>query len=295
MKRLLDESTDELTRSLLAAGVEHRPPSGNKGQVIVALGAGSALGLFSSNAFAWLGTTAGKVTAAGAAVGVAGAVFAVAPHWADDSGALAQLHRAQLHQAQLHQAQASARAEAAQPLAALPSAEAMSGTAQRSVSPAVAPSAASAGVVDDTAEQRVAGSRSGEARVPREGRASSKLARSSERRKKAAGKRKAVTSAPSELRGEAEGEEPAAAGALAAAGQPEPAIEGTSASSSPALDAVQLDSEVRLVDDMHSAARRHDRVALGRFVELYRESFPDGQLKKEVAEFAARLERSDAP
>src|SRR5262245_16832015 len=79
MKRLLDESTDELTRSLLQAGVDHRPAPDNKRQLLVALGAGSALGLFSSNAFAWLGTTAGKVTAAGVAVGVAGAVLVAGP------------------------------------------------------------------------------------------------------------------------------------------------------------------------------------------------------------------------
>jgi hypothetical protein len=54
----------------------------------------------------------------------------------------------------------------------------------------------------------------------------------------------------------------------------------------------QLDAEVRLVDDMHWAARRNDREALGRYLAQYRSSFPEGQLKKEVAEFAARLERS---
>ena len=63
MKRLVDETTDELARSLLEAGIEHRPPPGNKAQVIVALGAGGALSMLSSNAFAWLSTTAGKVTA----------------------------------------------------------------------------------------------------------------------------------------------------------------------------------------------------------------------------------------
>jgi hypothetical protein len=53
-----------------------------------------------------------------------------------------------------------------------------------------------------------------------------------------------------------------------------------------------LDAEVRLVDDMHSAVRRNDDEALARFVERYRLTFPDGQLKKEVAEFAARLSPS---
>jgi hypothetical protein len=76
---------------------------------------------------------------------------------------------------------------------------------------------------------------------------------------------------------------------LAAAGAGSPALEMA------APEASALDTEVRLVDDMHGAARRNDREALARYVEVYRESFPEGQLKKEVAEFAARLERSGAP
>jgi hypothetical protein len=56
-----------------------------------------------------------------------------------------------------------------------------------------------------------------------------------------------------------------------------------------------LNSEVRLVDDMHWAARRNDREALGRFLEAYRLQFPNGQLEKEVSEFAARLERPLKP
>ena len=57
------------------------------------------------------------------------------------------------------------------------------------------------------------------------------------------------------------------------------------------VDRSRLDAEVRLVDDMHWAARSNDREALGRFLETYRLTFPDGELKKEVAEFAERLER----
>jgi hypothetical protein len=75
MKKLLDESTDDLTRSLLQAGIEHRPPAGAKAQLILALGAGGAVGLFSSNAFAWLGTTAGKLTVLSMTLAVAGAVY----------------------------------------------------------------------------------------------------------------------------------------------------------------------------------------------------------------------------
>ena len=80
MKKLLDETTDELTRELLLAGVEHRPPPGNKAQLIVALGAGSALGLFSSKALAWFGTSAGKLTVLGVTLSVAGVVYSVTPH-----------------------------------------------------------------------------------------------------------------------------------------------------------------------------------------------------------------------
>jgi hypothetical protein len=70
------------------------------------------------------------------------------------------------------------------------------------------------------------------------------------------------------------------------AGTPQAAVLDATGAANPSLD-----SEVKLVDDMHWAARRNDREALGRFLETYRVSFPDGQLKREVAEFAARLER----
>src|SRR5215510_2590396 len=79
MKKLVDETTDDLARSLLIAGIEHRPPAGNKAQLLVALGAGGAVGLFSAKAFGWMGTGAGKVTLVSMALGVAGAVYGVAP------------------------------------------------------------------------------------------------------------------------------------------------------------------------------------------------------------------------
>jgi hypothetical protein len=97
--------------------------------------------------------------------------------------------------------------------------------------------------------------------------------------RKALAKEQVVASKPSELRRD----EPLQAAEAPPAG----ALDGL-----PAAPA-DLDSEVRLVDDMHGAARRNDREALGRFVDRYRTTFPDGQLKKEVAEFAARLERAD--
>jgi len=62
-----------------------------------------------------------------------------------------------------------------------------------------------------------------------------------------------------------------------------------------AAERASLDAEVRMVDDMHWAARRNDRAALGRLVAAYRSAFPNGQLEAEVGEFAARLERSDTP
>jgi hypothetical protein len=34
MKKLVDETTDDLARSLLIAGIEHRPPTGNKAQLL---------------------------------------------------------------------------------------------------------------------------------------------------------------------------------------------------------------------------------------------------------------------
>ena len=60
-------------------------------------------------------------------------------------------------------------------------------------------------------------------------------------------------------------------------------------------ESASLDAEVRLVDDMHWAARRNDRAALARFVAAYHASFPDGQLEEEVSAFEARLARPTAP
>lgn len=79
MKKLLDEATDDLTRALLEAGVAHRPPAGNRRKVMLALAAGSVLGLSSSKAVAWLGTGAGKMTLAGVTLAVAGSIYASTP------------------------------------------------------------------------------------------------------------------------------------------------------------------------------------------------------------------------
>jgi hypothetical protein len=77
MKRLLEESTDELERELLEAGAEHRPPARNQAKLLVALGVGGALGFLGSKASAWLWTTAGKLTLLSVALCTVGAIYAV--------------------------------------------------------------------------------------------------------------------------------------------------------------------------------------------------------------------------
>lgn len=71
MKRLLDDPTDEVTRLLIRAGVDHQPPRDGKLRLVAALGVGGAFSLLSSEVFAWLGTSAGKATLAVAALGAA--------------------------------------------------------------------------------------------------------------------------------------------------------------------------------------------------------------------------------
>lgn len=71
MKRLLDDPTDEVTRLLIRAGVDHQPPRAAKARLVATLGMGSAVGLLSSKVFAWLSTGAGKATLGMAAVSVA--------------------------------------------------------------------------------------------------------------------------------------------------------------------------------------------------------------------------------
>ncbi len=244
MKKLLHETTDDLTRELLLAGVEHRPPPGNKAQLIVALGAGSALGLFSSNALAWFGTSAGKLTVLSVTLGVAGAVYVVAPIWAAGDGAAG-----------------------GSSLRATDGARASASSSTHGSVPGVAPSPALSGAASS-------------------GAASSGLLPNG----------------------------PAADGPAPSAGLPDPVLGGESVppkreprrdgplpavATPPAVGALgdkrvdrsRLDAEVRLVDDMHWAARSNDREALGRFLEIYRLTFPDGELKKEVSQFALRLER----
>jgi hypothetical protein len=224
MKKLLDESTDDLTRSLLQAGIEHRPPAGAKAQLILALGAGSAVGLFSSNAFAWLGTSAGKLTLLSVTLAVAGAVYV------------------------------SVAASGEEELA-LNASSAPEGPAPLSAPPAVDPAEGPPGTVQGPEEEEVAASPTGTRRaVSNRGKSSAKP----ERRK---------------------------SGALpAAASEPLDAAQQVA-------ERARLDAEVKLVDDMHGAARHKDHVALKRLLDIYRTTFPDGQLRQEVAEFAMSVER----
>jgi hypothetical protein len=249
MKRLVDESTDELTRSLLTAGIEHHPPPSNQGRVLVALGAGTAFGLLSSNAFAWLGTTAGKVTAVSVvAVGVAGAVFSVAPTVEERMAAGSRVT-------------APLRAAAEE-------------------TPSTPPAS-----VDDLAKTEVAYSDANDSSEPTvatrnaEAVAEVEPDRASERRPAAKARKHERRATRLKKRSAPKAAAPAASAEVA-----EATTEGPS-----------LDAEVRMVDDMHWAARRNDRAALERLVAAYRSSFPNGQLEAEVGEFAARLEREDTP
>jgi hypothetical protein len=284
MKRLVDETTDELARSLLQAGIEHYPPPGNKAQVIVALGAGGALGMMSSNAFAWLSTTAGKVTAVGVAVGVAGAVWVAVPPAGEARSNATALNAA------ASTAEGTAQLRAAAPDGDAAHSQPVVG-AGRSVASVTGPEATAAaansehpGVAHDVDAMGSAPATAGADRAT----ASERQERSSRRERgarklgrKSAAQENGVASKQSELRRDG----PLSAVATPPAGG---ALDG------PSADQDALDTEVRLVDEMHSAVRRNDREALGRVVDRYRAHFPEGQLKQEVAELAAQFERPNA-
>jgi len=307
MKRLMDDSTDELVRSLLAAGIEHRPPPGNKARVIMALGAGGAAGLFSSNAFAWLSTTAGKVTAVGVAVSVAGAVWVAVPS--------AQQARSG------HAARSIATPSATDPLGGAASAGAMGESASATASPVgrdvtgsgVVGSGAENGGRDSAANDSGEGVRLADARAAgadardseptasatadadERGATSARRERGARKASRKASSKAALSRAALAKAGSKEKTVGVQAGAetLPAGGALDWSAPEQAALDAVALDAAALDAEVKLVDDMHWAARRNDRAALGRFIEQYRATFPEGQLKNEVAEFAARVDRAD--
>jgi hypothetical protein len=268
MKKLLNETTDDLTRALLVAGIEHRPPAGNQGKLIMALGAGGAVGLFSSNAVAWLGTTAGKASLLGVALGVAGAVYAVVP-WSGTGvrdGDVSALHASLPAHGNVG---ASRTPPVAAPDGVDPSASGSSTGPGKTAPGDAEPNGAQPGVVGSPGDD-VSRTDSLDERAP--------AAPTPQGRARARRERDRVSPITSEPRRDG----------------PQPAV-----SAPPAVGALSetlnressLDSEVRLVDEMHWAARHNDREALSRFVETYRLNFPDGQLRKEVSEFAARLER----
>lgn len=62
MKRLVDSSTSDLSKSLLRAGIEHQAPAQGRMKLLVALGVGGGLTLATSKALAWLATSSGKLT-----------------------------------------------------------------------------------------------------------------------------------------------------------------------------------------------------------------------------------------
>jgi hypothetical protein len=301
MKRLVDESTDELTRSLLVAGIEHRPPQRNKATVIVALGAGGALGLFSSNALAWLGTTAGKVTAVGAAVGIAGAVFVAVPALQGDSGPRAGA-TASRGAPPIATAPGAAEHDMDAPEKARPEPGNVGAPRQAGTSEGPSPlderrdgplydgplydgqlGEAAGGNNEANAQLAVAGE------VVEGGSVAGSVDRKGVDRKGARSSARSTSKKPHRAGASRSGKRLAAGGRASEAPKADEAVARTSAEKD------RLDAEVRLIDDMHWAARRNDRAALARSVQTYRETFPDGQLKAEAAEFAARLERSDAP
>lgn len=257
MKKLLDENTDELTRALLEAGRAHRPPATSQAKLLLALGLGSSVGLLSSKAFAWLSTTSGKLTVLGVGVvgvGVAGALYA-----GDEPRSAGEIAA---HVARLEAGSSSADAALSQPAvpAAVPSAE-LSKFVPAHV--ADAPSRPGRGPVAGLPAVN-----EGPARRANAPAASESPHRTARVRKGSAVRRDDVRAA-----------------ALPPADSPRV--------DSPGVDPAQpsgpgLESELQLVDAMRGAAQRNDTRALRGLLESYRGSFPDGQLRAEVAELAQR-------
>jgi hypothetical protein len=71
VKRLLDEPTDDLTRDLLGAARAHRPGSDAKARLLLSLGVGGGVSLWSAKAHAWLTTSVAKATLGSAVLGSA--------------------------------------------------------------------------------------------------------------------------------------------------------------------------------------------------------------------------------
>jgi len=266
MKKLLDESSDDLTRALLEAGRSQRPPAGNQAKLLLALGAGGGVGLFSSKAFAWLSTSAGKVTLASVTLGgvvLAGAAYLAVPSQPERL-------EARLTPAALSEPVGSPPAEAAPP----------SSVPARADAPAVA---ATSSATSSSGAMSVPARR---AHAPA---ASEWRRRTAEQRGRIATRRdiadrqvraQRAAAAPTETETEL-------AGPLPAAPAPPPAV-GALESEKTAELAPGLDSEIQLVDAMRGAAQRNDTTALRRLLDAYRGQFPDGQLRQEVSELALR-------
>lgn len=263
MKKLLDENTDELTRALLEAGRAHRPPATNQAKLLLALGVGSSVGLLSSKAFAWLGTTSGKLTVLGVGVvGVAGALYAGSPDSAD-----VPAERVARSEAQLSPAPA---AQAGAPAAALPPAELSkfvpAHVADAPSRPGRDPVAGLPAVNEGPARRENAPAASESPHRTARVRKGSAVRRDDVRERRAARQAAAQVGSPSQ---------PVAALPQADAPAAQPRAPG-------------LESELQLVDAMRGAAQRNDTRALRGLLESYRGSFPEGQLRAEVAELALR-------
>ena len=269
MKKLLDETTDDLTRALLEAGRSQRPPGANQAKVLVALGVGAGVGLFSAKAFAWLGTSAGKLTLLGVGLGIAGSVWVALPsseparveaHLSPAPPPEAPSPEARPPEARPLQAPSS---PVPAPVAAAPSDPGGSSLAGSELSNAVPARHASAPVAIEW-RRRAAGDRK----------------RSATRRDDAAQRREAN---PEDPLSAASASPPAAGAALASA-----AVASEAALAASEARTSGLESEIQLVDAMRGAAQRNDTAALRHLVESYRGTFPEGQLRQEVSELALR-------
>ncbi|MEY2929360.1 MAG: hypothetical protein RL033_109 [Pseudomonadota bacterium] len=271
MKKLLDDNTDDLTRALLEAGRSHRPPAANRGKLLLALGVSSGVALLSSKAFAWLGTSTGKLTVLG--VGVAGMLYGALPSSEGVERSEARLSPAT---SDAVPALASARPVAA-PSASLVAAPSASLAAAPS---ALAPTVVPAHVADAPSplgRDPVAGLpavNEGSARREDAPAASESPHRTAKARKGSGARRDDVR----------DRREASRAGALPEASPPPV---GSTVEASEAY-APGLESEIQLVDAMRGAAQRNDAHALRGLVASYRDSFPAGQLRAEVAELALR-------
>lgn len=248
MKKLLDDNTDDLTRALLEAGRSHRPPATNRAKLLLALGVSSGVTLLSSKAFAWLGTSTGKLTVLG--VGVAGVLYGALPSSDGVEQIEARLSPATSPAAQSAQAPIFVPAHVADapsplgrdPVAGLPAVN--EGSVRREDAPAA-----------NESPHRTAKARKGS------------VARRDDVRGRGEARRAGAPPVASPL-----------------------PVENTAQASE--ARAPGLESEIRLVDAMRGAAQRNDAPALRGLVASYRDSFPDGQLRAEVAELALRARPS---